>query len=355
MDPSTNSKSVYIDGILLVSGVKLEANEDKDISGFTVNNVRIEWFGDSGSNEDTPHSHYFNNLFVYPGSPIGLVYSDFVEEAKGELTFNDGENNVNVIENVSADTFLSLQGNPIRKTSKYTFGFKLSVSEELLTAEGALLKGKKHPVSGDDKEYTLLSVQGGYLWYGDKSICELKAGETIDVQLFCEDDLSRITIYVNGKQIGNTMTYSADEYGTVEECITGFTFCKLDAATYSVSEIKLILKAEGTLLKGTKLVYGVEKEYTLLSVSRGYLWYGDMPICKLEAGEDVNVQFFCEDYLSRISVYVNDKQIDDTMPYSADEYGSVGDYITGFTFCKIDTATYSVSDIKMLSGDKTAQ
>ncbi len=107
----------------------------------------------------------------------------------------------------------------------------------------------------------------------------------------------------------------------------------------------------GVLLTGNKLDgYGKDVSADLLTVDKGYIWYmGSVPIHKLVEGEEITVKLYCEDYLSRVTVTVNDKEIITRRPYgTGDTYSDSDAYVRSYTFGS-SVGNYSVSDISFVT------
>ena len=107
---------------------------------------------------------------------------------------------------------------------------------------------------------------------------------------------------------------------------------------------------DGTLLKAEKLdAFDTKFSADLLTVNGGYIYYMDVPIHKIVVGEDVNIKLRCEDYLSRVTVTVNDKEIIAKLPYSTGDNFSRGDsYVRNYTFCA-GVGEYTVKNISFVT------
>ncbi len=112
--------------------------------------------------------------------------------------------------------------------------------------------------------------------------------------------------------------------------------------------------ATGVLLKGNKLD-GYDKGVSadLLTVKNGYIWFmDDIPIHKLVEGEEITIKLYCEDYLSRVTVTVNDKEILTRIPYgTGDTYSDADAYVRSYTFGSA-VGEYSITDISFVTTAK---
>lgn len=92
----------------------------------------------------------------------------------------------------------------------------------------------------------------------------------------------------------------------------------------------------GTLLKGTKLDdYNETVSAALLTVKDGYLYYMDYAIYELkETAENVEIKLCCKDYISKLSVIVNEETVLDEDSYLMEgTYSDSKSYLRHYTFC----------------------
>ena len=106
----------------------------------------------------------------------------------------------------------------------------------------------------------------------------------------------------------------------------------------------------GTILQGNKVdAFNTYITAELLTVKDGYLYYFDIPVYKIVAGEDISIKLICVDYLSKVTVIVNDKEIIKDMPYSTgDNYERGDSYIKSYIFSSA-AGEYTVSDINFVT------
>ena len=107
----------------------------------------------------------------------------------------------------------------------------------------------------------------------------------------------------------------------------------------------------GTLLKVNKVDgFNTPASADVLTVKDGYLYYMGVPVAKLEAGKDVEIKFYCEDYLSRATVTVDGVDILVKRPYdTGDNFSATDAYVRSYTFCAIADSEYSIKDISFVT------
>lgn len=252
IDPAANLKTVYINGVYktksLISSTAYPT--------LKVNQVRIE-FNTGKKAENTYTSYYYNYIYAYEANaPLCLINTELVSESKGNIGLYESgtpdENAVSIdkLENVFETKALYLRSTD--KTGDYTFSFTLSASNAL--KDGVLLKGTKLDDYNTLVYANILTVKGGYIYYMDiYPIYKLgdEVGD-VEIKLYCEDYLSRVTVTVNGTEILTKNRYEmSGTYADGNAYIRSFTFCadvcdNTDAENpigYSIKNISLAATA----------------------------------------------------------------------------------------------------------------
>ena len=228
--------TVYVNGVFALRGTFANATN-------AFRELRIQ-YSNITDGTNTGSSYFFNNFFMYEGiAPICLVNTDIVVESKGELGLYDNSNPAAdaeaITEFTSAAEDKTLFLKFYEKSSEYTFGFKLSAAEAI--GNGVLLTvnkvdGFNTPCSAD-----ILSVKDGYLYYMDVPVAKLEAGVDVDIKLYCEDYLSRVTVTVNGTDILVKRPYNTgDNFSATDAYVRSYTFCAIEGSEYSIKDITFV-------------------------------------------------------------------------------------------------------------------
>ena len=243
IDPVGNTKTIYINGVFFT---RCQFDSQNRVST-CVREIRIQ-FDNGDYKNNIGSSYFFNSLFAYAGgSPLCLVNTDIVNESKGELGLYETDTPdteatpVTEISGLTADKTLFLKA--YEKSSEYTFSFKLSAAAAL--GNGVLLKGNK--LDGYNTAYSadILTVKDGYLYYMGVPIYNVSEGcEGVEIKLYCEDYLGRVTVTVNGTEILSKRPYgTGDNYSAGDAYVRSYTFGSA-VGEYSVTDISFVTTAQ---------------------------------------------------------------------------------------------------------------
>ncbi len=243
VDPIGNTKTIYVNGVFAARG---QFNSTA-IPNLCVREIRIQ-FDNGDYKNNIKASYFYNNLFAYAGeSPLCLVNTDIVNESKGELGLYETDTPdtdaapVTEFSALTADKTIFLKS--YEKSSEYTFSFKLSAAAAL--ANGVLLSGNK--LDGYNTEYSaeLLTVKDGYLYYRGVPIYNISEGcEGVEIKLYCEDYLGRVTVTVNGTEILSKRPYgTGNNYSAGDAYLRSYTF-GYAVGEYSITDISFVTTAQ---------------------------------------------------------------------------------------------------------------
>ena len=243
VDPIGNTKTVYINGVFATRG---QFNSTA-IPNLCVREIRIQ-FDNGDYKNNIGASYFYNSLFAYVGtSPLCLVNTDIVNESKGSLGLYETDTPeieatpVTSLSALTADKTIFLKS--YERSSEYTFSFKLSASAAL--ANGVLLKGNKVDAYNTAYSAELLTVKDGYLYYMGVPIYNVSEGcDGVEIKLYCEDYLARVTVTVNGTEILSKRPYgTGDNYSAGDAYLRSYTFGSA-VGEYSVTDISFVTTAQ---------------------------------------------------------------------------------------------------------------
>lgn len=192
--------------------------------------------------------HYFNNFATYEGdSPLCVLgfgdASASITEFEGtDIILEDETGNAATYPiNVTADKVLKLPTGV--NTSKYVLEFKLSADAAL--ADGDLLIGTKEDKYKYDNDLALLTVKGGWLYFGDIAIADLaNVTEGVTIKMAFDENEGGVNIYVNGTEIAGGFVYypaaenQGDMFADADSRIRSYKFAS-SVGAYTISDLAM--------------------------------------------------------------------------------------------------------------------
>jgi len=224
-----NTAALYIDGNLIGEPMPFKGNANhRNAADVIVNSFRYNftallnattYIGGFGWYEaEEPVCVIYNGPAVKePSKPIILKDEDGYDLRD---TFN--VKSIDVMASLAVDMY----------ASKYVMDFTLNGAN---LDDGTILEGIKLG-TGYIRTEALISVKNGRLYCGDREI--IATTENVRIALAIDDTIGAIDVYVNGQYIGETISYSKDEYNDVLARFRGIIFYN-DCGEYTVSGLKM--------------------------------------------------------------------------------------------------------------------
>ncbi len=241
-----NAIDVYVDGYKEYTVPMAAPEKAEYVASMPWSQLRITYSSSITAGEG--QYQYFNNLAAYEGNyPICILGFDGAggmnEFGGSDILLEDeaGEAATYPLAVVDTDKVLKLPEGV--NTGKYVLTFKLSAEAAL--ADGNLLIGQKEDEhKWNDNVLALLTVESGWLYFGDTIITSLEnIGEGIEIKMAFNEAEGGANVYVNGVEVsGGFISYPAvnagNYYTDPESRIRSFTFDS-EVGAYTISDLTL--------------------------------------------------------------------------------------------------------------------